>query len=230
MSVSPSTNWTQWQHPSQSYCECWINTSKDWYTETSLVVQQLRFCLQMQGRQIWFLVMELVSHIPKPMSCTHWALKLWSLCLATRESLHLNEKPAQPKFKKTTTKNKDWYIKSTVQERLLILLKEETTQTRATDHHHFSTDMYSQRKSFFPEVTHIWTVWLMLRVQAGASRFFKRSREAHQSCGQADGRRNEPWVWFKSLLGTTVKDKGWKRQPRALLMENSSRLLFCFTL
>ena len=90
--------------------------------------------------------------------------------------------------------NKDWYIISTVQELLLILLKEETTQTRATDHHNFSTDMYSQRKSFFPEVTYIWTVWLMLRVQAGASRFFKRSREAHQSRGQADTRSNEPWV------------------------------------
>ena len=88
VSVSPSTNWTQWQHPSQSYCECWINTFKDWYTETSLVVQQLRFCLQMQGTQIWFLVRELLSHIPKPVSCNYWALKLWSLCSATRESLH----------------------------------------------------------------------------------------------------------------------------------------------
>ena len=105
----------------------------------------------------------------------------------------LNEGPAQSKFKNKQT-NKDWYIISTVQELLLILLKEETTQTRATDHHHFSTDMYSQRKSFFPEVTYIWTVWLMLRVQAGASRFFKRSREAHQSRGQADTRSNEPWV------------------------------------
>ena len=88
VSVSPSTNWTQWQHPSHSYCECWINTFKDWYTETSLVVQQLRFCLQMQGTQIWLLVRELVSHIPKPVSCNYWTLKLWSPCSATRESLH----------------------------------------------------------------------------------------------------------------------------------------------
>ena len=136
---------------------------------------------------------------------------------------------SQPKVKKKK-KKKDWYIIRTMQELFLILLKEEITQTRATDHHHFSTDVHSQRKSFFPEVTHIWTVWLMLRVQAGASRFFKRSREAHQSCGQADGRSNELWVWFKSPLGTRVKDKECKRQPRALLMENSSPFLFCFTL
>ena len=83
---------------------------------------------------------------------------------------------------------------STMQELLLTLLTEETTQTRAPDHHQLSTDMYSQIMSFFPEVTHIWTVWLMLRVQAGASRFFKISREAHQSCGQADARSNAPWV------------------------------------
>ena len=89
----------------------------------------------------------------------------------------LNEESAQPA--KSKKKKKDWYIIRTMQELFLILLKEEITQTRATDHHHFSTDVHSQRKSFFPEVTHIWTVWLMLRVQAGASRFFKRSREAH---------------------------------------------------